>query len=102
MISAAISQAMLATRDGRSCRSATMARATAKARANERLSAIRGAAVGLGTGEEVSMTRLLWSLAGVDTRATFSAGSFVDTCCQTSQVQNRLSYFSGESNLTLI
>jgi hypothetical protein len=43
MISAAISQAMLETSDGRSCRSATMARETASARANER-SSLAGAA----------------------------------------------------------
>jgi hypothetical protein len=38
MISAASSQAILETSDGRSCRSATIARATARARANERSS----------------------------------------------------------------
>jgi hypothetical protein len=75
MISAAISQAMLATSDGRSCRSATMARATAKARANERLSLIRGEAVLLGTGEK-SMTRLLWSLASLEPASVDTLAGF--------------------------
>src|ERR1700733_8614417 len=100
MISAAISQAMLATSDGRSCRSATMARATAKARANERLSVIRVEAFRRGRGE-VSMMRLLCCGPGVDTLAGFQPAQVSDTICRASPVQGFAPPFLvGNRNLT--
>src|ERR1700733_13616739 len=101
MISAAISQAMLATSDGRSCRSAMMARTTANARANERLSAIRVEAVRRGTGE-ISMMRLLWRPTVVDTLAGFKRTLLSALCVGTSRVKHLIGHFSSESNLTLI